>query len=52
MLAGLIFLPVRALAAFGLAVVLGHNILDRFVPSWFALLAKSHRDGYGKVLDS
>ena len=42
LLAGLIFLPVRALAAFGLAVVLGHNILDRFVPSLFALLEKSH----------
>jgi uncharacterized membrane protein len=42
LLAGLIFLPVRALAAFGLVVVLGHNILDRFVPSLFALLEKSH----------
>jgi uncharacterized membrane protein len=42
LLAGLIFLPVRALAAFGLAVVFGHNILDRFVPSLFALLEKSH----------
>ena len=42
LLAGLIFLPMRGLAAFGLVVVLGHNILDRFVPSLFALLEKSH----------
>jgi len=32
---------VRALTAFGLVVVLGHNILDRFVPGLFALLGKS-----------
>ena len=31
LLAGLIFLPVRALAAFGVVVVLGHNILDRLL---------------------
>jgi len=42
LLAGLIFLPVRALAAFGMVVVLGHNILDRFVPSLYAMLEKSH----------
>src|SRR6476469_9620337 len=42
LLAGLIFLPVRALAAFGLLVVIGHNILDRFVPSLFALLETRH----------
>jgi uncharacterized membrane protein len=50
LLAGLIFLPVRALAAFGLIVVLGHNILDRFVPSLFALLEKSHWGWLWQVL--
>lgn len=42
LLAGLIFLPVRALAAFGLVIVLGHNILDRFLPSLYAMMEKSH----------
>jgi len=50
LLAGLIFLPMRALAAVGLAVVLGHNILDRFVPSLFALLEKSHWGWLWQVL--
>ena len=42
LLAGLIFLPVRVLAAFGLVVVLGHNILDRFSQSLYAMVEKSH----------
>ncbi len=42
LLAGLIFLPKRALAAFGLVVVLGHNILDRFLPSLYPTVAESH----------
>jgi uncharacterized membrane protein len=42
LLAGLIFLPVRALAAFGLVVVLGHNILDRFSQSLYAMVEQSH----------
>jgi uncharacterized membrane protein len=42
LLAGLIFLPVRALAAFGLVVVLGHNILDHFSQSLFATVQQSH----------
>jgi len=50
LLAGLIFLPVRALAALGLVIVLGHNILDRFVPSLFALLEKSHWGWLWQVL--
>ena len=42
LLAGLIFLPVRALATFGLAVVLGHNILDHFSQSLSATVQQSH----------
>lgn len=42
LLAGLIFLPVRALAAFGLVIVLGHNILDKFLPGLYAMVEKSH----------
>lgn len=41
-LAGLIFLPVRASAAFGLVVVLGHNILDRFSQSLYTMVEQSH----------
>ena len=50
LLAGLIFLPVRVLAAVGLVIVLGHNILDRFVPGLFALLEKSHWGWLWQVL--
>ncbi len=42
LLAGLIFLPVRALAAFGLVVVLGHNIFDQFSQSLFPMVQQSH----------
>lgn len=42
LMAGLILLPVRALAAFGLVIVLGHNILDRFSQSLYAMVEKSH----------
>jgi uncharacterized membrane protein len=41
LLAGLIFLPVRVLAAFGLAVVLGHNVLDYYSQSLYPLVEKS-----------
>ncbi len=50
LLAGLIFLPVRALAGFGLVVVLGHNILDRFVSSLYASLENSHWGWLWQVL--
>ena len=42
LLAGLIFLPVRTLAAFGLVVVLGHNVLDRFSQSLYTMVEQSH----------
>lgn len=42
LLAGLIFLPMRALAAFGLVVVLGHNILDHFSRTLYAIVEQSH----------
>src|SRR5215469_15950833 len=41
LLAGLIFLPRRALTAFGLVLVMGHNILDSFSQSLFPLVEKS-----------
>lgn len=50
LLAGLIFLPMRALAAFGLVIVLGHNILDRFLPSLYAMVGKSHWGWLWQVL--
>jgi uncharacterized membrane protein len=50
LLAGLIFLPMRALAAFGLVVVLGHNILDRFSQSLYPMVEKSHWGWLWQVL--
>jgi uncharacterized membrane protein len=41
LLAGLIFLPTWVLTAFGLALVLGHNILDGFSQTLYAMLEKS-----------
>jgi uncharacterized membrane protein len=41
LMAGLIFLPVRVLAAFGLIVVLGHNILDAYSQSLYPMVEKS-----------
>ncbi len=38
-LAGLIYLPRTAIAAFGLALVLGHNLLDGITPEQFGALA-------------
>jgi uncharacterized membrane protein len=37
-LAALVHLPPRAVAAFGLALVVGHNLLDRFTPDSFGAL--------------
>jgi uncharacterized membrane protein len=42
LLAGLIFLPAPALAAFGLALVLGHNILDHYSQILGPALQNSH----------
>jgi uncharacterized membrane protein len=50
LLAGLIFLPVRALAGFGLVVVLGHNILDRFSQSLYTMVEQSHWGWLWQVL--
>ena len=50
LLAGLIFLPIRALAAFGLVVVLGHNILDGFLSSLYMMVQKSHWGWLWQVL--
>jgi len=42
LLAGLIFLPAPALAAFGLALVLGHNILDHYSQTLGPAIQNSH----------
>jgi uncharacterized membrane protein len=42
LLAGLIYLPVQAIAAFGLIVVFGHNILDHFSQSLYTMINQSH----------
>lgn len=41
LLAGLIFLPVRLLAALGLALVLGHNILDAYSQALSPMIEQS-----------
>jgi uncharacterized membrane protein len=50
LLAGLIFLPVRALAAFGLVLVLGHNILDHYSQTWVPAIQNSHWSWLWQVL--
>ncbi|HEY2116529.1 MAG TPA: heparan-alpha-glucosaminide N-acetyltransferase domain-containing protein, partial [Candidatus Angelobacter sp.] len=50
LLAGLIFLPMRALAALGLVVVLGHNILDHFSRSLYAMVEQSHLGWLWQIL--
>jgi uncharacterized membrane protein len=42
LLAGLIYLPVQAIATFGLVVVFGHNILDHFSQSLYTMISQSH----------
>src|SRR5438270_5618896 len=42
LLAGLIFLPVPALTAFGLVVVLGHNILDHYSQTLLPAIQNSY----------
>jgi uncharacterized membrane protein len=41
LLAGLIYLPVRLLAAFGLVLVFGHNILDHYSQILYPMIEKS-----------
>lgn len=50
LLAGLIFLPLPALAAFGLAVVLGHNVLDYYSQTLLPALQNSHWSWLWQVL--
>lgn len=50
LLAGLIFLPVRVLAALGLALVLGHNILDAYSQTLFPMIENSHWGWLWQVL--
>jgi uncharacterized membrane protein len=50
LLAGLIFLPVRVLAAFGLVLVLGHNILDAYSRTLYPMMEKSHWGWLWQVL--
>ncbi|MBZ5524018.1 MAG: heparan-alpha-glucosaminide N-acetyltransferase domain-containing protein [Acidobacteriia bacterium] len=42
LLGGLIFLPVRALAAFGLILVAGHDVLDAHLQTLYPMLETSH----------
>jgi len=50
LLAGLIFLPMRAIVAFGFLVVFGHNVLDRFSPALYTMMEKSHWGWLWQVL--
>jgi uncharacterized membrane protein len=50
LLAGLIYLPVQAIAAFGLIVVLGHNILDHFSQSLYTMVSQSHLGWLWQIL--
>jgi uncharacterized membrane protein len=42
LLAGLIFLPVRLLAAFGVVLIFGHNILDHYSQTLYPMMENSH----------
>jgi uncharacterized membrane protein len=58
-LAGLVFLPVRAIAAFGVALIVGHDLLDRVhaadLGAWAWLWRLLHERGalmpFGRVLN-
>ncbi|HZI57811.1 MAG TPA: heparan-alpha-glucosaminide N-acetyltransferase domain-containing protein [Verrucomicrobiae bacterium] len=50
LLAGLIFLPTPALAAFGLVIVLGHNILDHYSQTLAPAAQNSHLSWLWQVL--
>jgi uncharacterized membrane protein len=50
LLAGLIFLPIRALASFGLVLVLGHNILDHYSQTLASGIQNSHWNWLWQVL--
>src|SRR5262249_1050449 len=49
-LSGLIFLPTWALTAFGLVLVLGHNILDFYSQNLFQLIGQSRWSWLWQVL--
>jgi len=50
LLAGLIFLPTPALAAFGLVLVLGHNIVDHYSQTLGPALENSHWTWFWQLL--
>jgi uncharacterized membrane protein len=50
LLAGLIFLPLPAITAFGLVVVLGHNILDYYSQTLSSAIQNSHWSWLWQVL--
>jgi uncharacterized membrane protein len=50
LLAGLIFLPAPALAALGLVLVLGHNVLDAYAQTLYPMIEKSHWGWLWQVL--
>lgn len=50
LLAGLIFLPTPALAAFGLLVVFGHNILDHYSSALVPAIQNSHWAWLAQIL--
>ena len=50
LLAGLIFLPTPALAAFGLLVVFGHNILDHYASILVPAIQNSHWAWLAQIL--
>jgi len=50
LLAGLIFLPTPALAAFGLVLVCGHNILDHYSSTLIPAVQNSHWTWLAQVL--
>lgn len=50
LLAGLIFLPVPILTAFGLVVVMGHNVLDFYLQSLYPMVESSRWSWLWQVL--
>jgi uncharacterized membrane protein len=50
LLAGLVRLPLKAIAAFGLLVVAAHNLADPFFGAWIEALPRSPLAGLWKIL--
>src|SRR5689334_6708487 len=50
MMSGLVKLPLKALAAFGLIVVAGHNLVDSRLLSWVEHLNEHTASGFWKIL--